>query len=322
MGKLIEFQNVKKDYQNQTVINDLNLTVDEGELFVLVGASGSGKTTTLKMINRLEELTSGKIFIKDVDISNVSKRELRQNIGYVLQQIALFPTMTVAENIAVIPEMKGMAKKQIDEITDELLNEAGLEPTDYRDRFPQELSGGEQQRVGILRAMAAQPQMILMDEPFSALDPLSRQQLQKLVLKIHAKYHNTIVFVTHDMNEAIKLGDRIGVMKKGELLQVDTPLEIAQNPKDKFVRDFFNASLAKDIYDVYISRVGLIQGYLKDRPNVTEDMIKQLDSQLTLRDVFAVLKDFEYISVVEDTKVLGYLNRQQIISYLSQHEKD
>ena len=229
--------------------------------------------------------------------------------------------MTVAQNIAVISEMKGTAKKTINQTIDELLTEVGLDPQEYRDRMPSELSGGEQQRIGILRAIAAQPDIVLMDEPFSALDPISRQQLQDLVLGLHARYHNTIVFVTHDMNEALKLGDRIGVMQHGQLVQVDTPTALAQHPVNDFVRDFFGASRAKNVYDVYVGRVGLVQGYLKTAPDVADGRIQSLDIQATLRTAFTALTDHDYLAVTEDDYVVGYLDRQRVVAYLSQHEE-
>lgn len=321
MTTAIEFQHVQKDFNGQTVIPDLNLTIDQGELFVLVGTSGSGKTTSLKMINCLEPLTAGKILVNGTDTTTIPVRSLRWQMGYVLQQIALFPTMTVAQNIAVIPEMKGAAKKEINQTIDELLAEVGLDPKEYRDRMPSELSGGEQQRIGILRAIAAQPDIVLMDEPFSALDPISRQQLQDLVLRLHARYHNTIVFVTHDMNEALKLGDRIGVMQHGQLIQVDTPAALAQHPVNDFVRNFFGASRAKNVYDVYVGRVGLIQGYLTEKPSVASGRIQSLDVQATLRTAFTALTDHDYVAVTEENRVVGYLDRQRIVAYLSQHEE-
>ncbi|MCG0611702.1 glycine betaine/carnitine/choline ABC transporter, ATP-binding protein [Lactiplantibacillus plantarum] len=321
MTTAIEFQHVQKDFNGQTVIPDLNLTIDQGELFVLVGTSGSGKTTSLKMINCLEPLTAGKILVNGTDTTTIPVRSLRWQMGYVLQQIALFPTMTVAQNIAVIPEMKGTAKKEINQTIDELLAEVGLDPKEYRDRMPSELSGGEQQRIGILRAIAAQPDIVLMDEPFSALDPISRQQLQDLVLRLHARYHNTIVFVTHDMNEALKLGGRIGVMQHGQLIQVDTPAALAQHPVNDFVRNFFGASRAKNVYDVYVGRVGLIQGYLTEEPSVASGRIQSLDVQATLRTAFTALTDHDYVAVTEENRVVGYLDRQRIVAYLSQHEE-
>jgi len=322
MTSAIEFQHVKKDFNDQNVIPDLNLTVNQGELFVLVGTSGSGKTTSLKMINRLEPLTAGKILVNGTDTTKVPIRELRWDMGYVLQQIALFPTMTVAQNIAVIPEMKGTPRKAINKTIDELLTEVGLDPAVYRNRMPDELSGGEQQRIGILRAIASKPATVLMDEPFSALDPLSRQQLQDLVLSLHHRYKNTIVFVTHDMNEALKLGDRIGIMRHGELLQVATPTEIAQHPVNNFVREFFGASRAKKVYDIYVARVGLEAGYLETKPNADPDQIQAIDGQETLRKAFEVLATHAYLEVTEDKRVKGYLDRQTVMEYLSTHEPE
>ncbi|CAM3069765.1 ABC transporter ATP-binding protein [Lactiplantibacillus plajomi] len=321
MTSAIEFRHVQKDFNGQTVIPDFNLTVAQGELFVLVGTSGSGKTTSLKMINRLEAPTKGQILVNGTDAASVPVRDLRWQMGYVLQQIALFPTMTVAQNIAVIPEMKGTPRKTINQTVDDLLTEVGLDPTVYRNRLSHELSGGEQQRIGILRAIAAKPETVLMDEPFSALDPLSRQQLQDLVLKLHARYHNTIVFVTHDMNEALKLGDRIGIMRHGQLIQVDTPTELAQHPKNDFVRDFFGASRAKNVYDVYVGRVGLVQGYLASAPNVAAGKIATLDRQATLRTAFQALSDHDYLAVTEEGQLQGYLDRQTVLAYLGAHEE-
>lgn len=317
---LIEFQHVDKVFNQQTAVSDLNLTINQGELFVLVGASGSGKTTSLKMINRLEPMTSGQITINDQDITTLPVRQLRLEIGYVLQQIALFPTMTVAQNIAVIPEMKQMPKAQINKLTDELLTEVGLDPAVYRDRKPSELSGGEQQRIGILRAVAAQPKLVLMDEPFSALDPISRQQLQDLVLRLHHRFNNTIVFVTHDMTEALKLGDRIGIMRQGQLLQVDTPTAIAQHPVNDFVKEFFGANRAKNVYDVYVGRIGLVLGYL-DTTNVTAELsqIPEIDGQATLRAAFEILAKQNYLAVTKEGVLQGYLDRQKILDYLSRY---
>ncbi|BDZ29886.1 ABC transporter ATP-binding protein [Lactiplantibacillus sp. WILCCON 0030] len=322
MTTAIEFKHVKKDFNGNNVIPDLNLSVKKGELFVLVGTSGSGKTTSLKMINRLEPLSAGEILVNNQDATTVPVRDLRWNMGYVLQQIALFPTMTVAQNIAVIPEMKGTPKKEIAQTIDELLDEVGLAPKVYRNRMPDELSGGEQQRIGILRAIASKPSIVLMDEPFSALDPLSRQQLQDLVLSLHQRYDNTIVFVTHDMSEALKLGDRIGVMRHGELLQVDTPTAIAQHPVNDFVRDFFGASRAKNVYDIYVGRVGLVQGYLKQKPTVAAGRIQTLDAQATLRTGFEALSNHDYLAITDDQVVQGYLDRQTVMAYLSEHEND
>ena len=224
---------------NGLILDGLNFEIQEGEFFVLVGPSGSGKTTTLKLINRLIEETEGDIYFEDKRLKDYDLRELRLKTGYVLQQIALFPNLTVAENIALIPEMKNFDKKKIKEKTEDLLQKVGLNPKHYMNRLPKELSGGEKQRVGILRAIIANPKILLMDEPFSALDPLSKVQLQDLIKTLHNEYRMTTVFVTHDMDEAMKLADRICVLKEGKIVQIATPEVLKENPADDFVREFF-----------------------------------------------------------------------------------
>lgn len=220
------------------VLDNLKFNIEKGEFFVIVGPSGSGKTTSLKLINRLIEQTGGDIFFNNKKLKDYNLRELRLKIGYVLQEIALFPNLTVFENISLIPEMKKMDREIIDEKIDFLLNKVGLEPKKYKDRFPEELSGGEKQRVGILRAIISGPEILLMDEPFSALDPISRINLQDLIKELHDEYKITTVFVTHDMSEAIKLADRICFMKEGKVIQIATPEEIVKNPENKFVSKF------------------------------------------------------------------------------------
>lgn len=224
---------------NGLILDGLNFEIQEGEFFVLVGPSGSGKTTTLKLINRLIEQTDGDIYFNNKRLKDYNLRELRLETGYVLQQIALFPNLTVAENIALIPEMKKIDKKVIKEQTEDLLKKVGLDPKHYMKRFPKELSGGEKQRIGILRAIIANPKILLMDEPFSALDPISKVQLQDLIKQLHDEYKRTIVFVTHDMDEAMKLADRICVLKDGRVVQIATPEVLKEKPADDFVREFF-----------------------------------------------------------------------------------
>ena len=224
---------------NGLILDGLDFEIQEGEFFVLVGPSGSGKTTTLKLINRLIEQTDGDIYFEDKRLKDYDLRELRLKTGYVLQQIALFPNLTVAENISLIPEMKNFDKKEIKEKTEDLLKKVGLDPKHYMNRLPKELSGGEKQRVGILRAIIANPKILLMDEPFSALDPLSKVQLQDLIKTLHNEYKMTTVFVTHDMDEAMKLADRICVLKEGKVVQIATPEVLKENPADDFVREFF-----------------------------------------------------------------------------------
>lgn len=236
---MIEYKNVALRYKEKTVLKDVNLCIEDGEFMVLVGPSGSGKTTMMKMINQLIEPTDGNIYLNQKRIKDHHQRELRLETGYVLQQIALFPNLTVAENIALIPEMKGWKKEQIQEQTKVLLEKVGLSFEDYEHRYPKELSGGEQQRVGIVRAIIATPKILLMDEPFSALDAISRKQLQDLTKQLHQEFKMTTLFVTHDTDEAVKLADRIAVLKDGEIVQVDTPAEIQTNPTNEFVKELF-----------------------------------------------------------------------------------
>ncbi|MDT2867866.1 ABC transporter ATP-binding protein [Lactococcus lactis] len=236
---MIEFQNVSKAFADKKILDHANFTIKDQEFFVLVGPSGSGKTTTLKMINQLVTHSEGKILINNEEISTANLRKLRLSVGYVLQQIALFPNLTVSENIALIPEMKGWDKAKIADRTNELLDLVGLNPKDYAQRQPSELSGGEQQRVGILRAIAANPKIVLMDEPFSALDPISRRQLQIFIKDLQKKMNLTVVFVTHDLDEALYLADRVAVMNDGLIQQIAEPADIYQHPANDFVKTFF-----------------------------------------------------------------------------------
>ena len=239
---MIEYKHVALRYTEKDILKDVNLRIEDGEFMVLVGPSGSGKTTMIKMINRLLEPTDGNIYMDEKHIKDYDERELRLSTGYVLQAIALFPNLTVAENIALIPEMKGWTKEQITSKTVELLEKVGLPASDYADRKPHELSGGEQQRVGIVRAMIGEPKILLMDEPFSALDAISRKQLQTLTKNLHKEFGMTTIFVTHDTDEALKLGDRIAVLQEGEIVQVADSETILAQPANDFVADLFGGA--------------------------------------------------------------------------------
>ena len=236
---MIEYKHVALRYGEKSVLEDVNLKIKDGEFMVLVGPSGSGKTTMLKMINRLLEPTDGNIYMDDKRIKDYNQRDLRLSTGYVLQQIALFPNLTVAENIAIIPEMKGWNKDKIKQNTAELLEMVGLPAKEYAGRLPSMLSGGEQQRVGIVRAIIGEPRILLMDEPFSALDAISRKQLQVLIKKLHNEFGVTIIFVTHDTDEALLLADRIAVLQNGQICQIDKPNAILENPANDFVANLF-----------------------------------------------------------------------------------
>ena len=239
---MIEYKNVALRYTEKDVLRDVNLRIENGEFMVLVGPSGSGKTTMIKMINRLLEPTDGNIYMDGKRIKDYDERELRLSTGYVLQAIALFPNLTVAENIALIPEMKGWGKERVASKTVELLEKVGLPASDYADRKPHELSGGEQQRIGIVRAIIAEPKILLMDEPFSALDAISRKQLQTLTKDLHNEFGMTTIFVTHDTDEALKLGDRIAVLQEGEIVQVADSETILAKPVNDFVADLFGGA--------------------------------------------------------------------------------
>ncbi len=236
---MIEFINVGMTYPCGNVgLKSINLIINESEITVFIGPSGSGKTTLLKMINRLEDNTTGEVKINGKNVKEYNIHKMRWDIGYALQQVALFPHMNVEENIAIVPELKKWKKEKINARIDELLNMVGLEPEKFRKRKPSELSGGEAQRVGIARALAANPKIILMDEPFSALDPITRANLQEDVKKLQKQIHKTIVFVTHDIEEAFLLGDKICIIQDGELIQSGTKQEIISNPQNDFVRRF------------------------------------------------------------------------------------
>ena len=234
---MIELQKVTKSYSNSQTeaVKDISLKVAEGELLALLGESGCGKTTTLKMINRLIEPSSGRISIKGKDITSLDAVSLRRQIGYVFQGVGLFPHMTIAENISIVPELLGWEKGKIKERTDELLALVGLEASAYRNRKPAELSGGEKQRVGVARALAAGSKIMLMDEPFGALDPITRNELQREFSKLRKELKLTVVLVTHDIMEALLLADRIAVMQKGRIVAVGTPHEMMSMKDDPYV---------------------------------------------------------------------------------------
>ncbi|MGQ2911484.1 betaine/proline/choline family ABC transporter ATP-binding protein [Aeromicrobium sp.] len=240
-GQRILLENVTKRYGGQAdaAVDDVTIEIPAGEIVMLVGPSGCGKTTTMKMINRLIEPTSGKIFIGDEDVTHRNADDLRRHIGYVIQGAGLFPHYTVAENVAIVPRLLGWKKDRIAARVDELLELVNLEPAQYRDRYPRELSGGQQQRIGVARALAADPPVLLMDEPFGAVDPITRQRLQDELLRLQEELRKTIVFVTHDFDEAVKLGDRIAILDVGSrIVQYDTPEAILAAPASDFVEGF------------------------------------------------------------------------------------
>jgi osmoprotectant transport system ATP-binding protein len=253
--------------QAQPAVEELSLQIPEGEIVIFVGPSGCGKTTTMKLINRLIEPSSGRIFLDDEDVTRVDPDRLRRRIGYVIQQIGLFPHMTIADNIATVPKLLGWDRARIAARVDQLIETVGMDPDSYRHRYPKQLSGGQRQRIGVARAMSADPDVMLMDEPFGAIDPITRDRLQNEFLRLQADIKKTIVFVTHDIDEAIKMGDRIAILRdRSRVAQYDTPERILVNPADEFVANFIGrgASLKR----LSLSRVRDIE--LSDWPTVQD----------------------------------------------------
>ncbi|EKY8200715.1 betaine/proline/choline family ABC transporter ATP-binding protein [Listeria monocytogenes] len=286
---MLKFEHVTKTYKGgKKAVNDLTLNIDKGEFVCFIGPSGCGKTTTMKMINRLIEPTEGKIFINDKDIMAEDPVKLRRSIGYVIQQIGLMPHMTIRENIVLVPKLLKWSEEKKQERAKELIKLVDL-PEEFLDRYPYELSGGQQQRIGVLRALAAEQNLILMDEPFGALDPITRDSLQEEFKNLQKELGKTIIFVTHDMDEAIKLADRIVIMKAGEIVQFDTPDEILRNPANSFVEDF-------------IGKDRLIEA----KPDVTH---KSLQAAITVMKE----KRVDTLLVVDEGNVLkGFIDVEQI----------
>ncbi|HEX2381839.1 MAG TPA: betaine/proline/choline family ABC transporter ATP-binding protein [Acidimicrobiales bacterium] len=301
---MIRLDKITKRYPNGTVaVHELSLDVDAGEICVLVGPSGCGKTTTLRMINRLIEPTSGRIFLDGDDVTRINPVELRRHIGYVIQQIGLFPHQTIGTNIATVPRLLGWPKQKVRARVDELLELIGLDPAAYRDRYPSQLSGGQSQRVGVARALGADPAVLLMDEPFGAIDPINRERLQDEFLRLQAEVKKTVVFVTHDIEEAVKLGDRIAILREGGYLaQYDSPAEVLGRPADDFVADFVGADRAlKRLKVTSIDLSDLVQ------PPV-------LPADLDLADARQQLDDGgqEFAVALDDYgRLRGYLQRER-----------
>ncbi|MCW3794690.1 ABC transporter ATP-binding protein [Paenibacillus sp. LS1] len=313
---MIQFENVSKQYPDgTTALRQVNLNINKGELFVMIGPSGCGKTTMLKMINRLIERTDGTVRINERPIDEYNIHELRWNIGYVLQQIALFPHMTIAENIAVVPELRKWKSDQIKERVHTLLDMVGLHGDTYSERKPAELSGGQQQRIGVLRALAADPEIVLMDEPFSALDPMSREKLQDDILDIQRQMKKTIVFVTHDIQEAMKLGDRICIMKDGQVLQVGTPEELIQHPANDFVREFVG-SPSSDMSEQSAFDLESIMSPLSPG-HVPKSAKTAVPVSITLTELVEIMASHDHLLVERNRQIIGEISRADLMKYWS-----
>jgi osmoprotectant transport system ATP-binding protein len=307
-GAVVAFEHVTKRYpgsSDEAAVQDLTFTIPAGEICVLVGPSGSGKTTTMKMVNRLIEPTSGRVTIDGTDVMSLPAVELRRRIGYVIQQVGLFPHLTVAENVAVVPRLLRWKEQRVRERVDELLDLVGLEPATYRARYPAELSGGERQRVGVVRAMAADPAVMLMDEPFGAVDPIRRDRLQNEFLRLQAKVRKTIVFVTHDVDEAIKMADRIAILQKGGILaQYDTPDAILANPASEFVERFVGA-------DRGLKRLSL--GRVQDVPRIEPVIVKAGEPRAEARKRLEEKGEIDYALLVDERRrPLGWIGPRDL----------
>jgi osmoprotectant transport system ATP-binding protein len=306
---MITFDRVVKRYANFVAVDHLSLEIKSGETVILVGPSGCGKTTSLKMINRLVEPTEGAILIDDRDTRTYDVNDLRRSIGYVIQQVGLFPHQTVAENIATVPRLLGWTKQRIAARVEELLELIALPPAEYARRLPSELSGGERQRVGVARALGADPNILLMDEPFGAIDPIARERLQNELLRLQSVVRKTIVFVTHDIDEAVKLGDRVALLSRGGVLeQFATPEELLANPQSEFVTGFLGEGpLVRRLALIPISEVSL-QPLNGATPAAT------VEAGGTLRDALdAVLRSTDgRVRVIKGEETLGLIDADVI----------
>lgn len=323
---MIRFENVVKKYGDTTAISDISFTIESGKTVVLIGESGCGKTTTLKMINRLITQTSGRIYIDGTDIAEMDVIRLRRDMGYVIQQTGLFPHMTIEENVTLIAKIKKINEKDIKHRVAELMHVVELDPEHFLDRYPAELSGGEQQRVGFVRAFLTDPRIVLMDEPFSALDPVTRAGLQKELFKIQSMLHKTIVFVTHDMDEALKLADKICIMDHGKIVQYDTPEMILRNSKNDFVREFVGEkriwSFPQFIHAVDIMEpAAKIRGPEEPAGEARTAAVGQVAPTAGLPEILELFDKEErnsgfYLPVVDGETLLGVVTERSLIQTL------
>ncbi len=299
---MIKLDNVSKVYPDGTeAVKEVSFEIDDGELCVLLGPSGCGKTTTMKMINRLIPISEGHIYIDGTDNREMDENELRREMGYAIQEIGLFPHMTVGENISTVPKLKNWSARESEERSRELLNLMGMNPEEFIDKYPTELSGGQRQRVGVARSLGADPPIMLMDEPFGAIDPITRDRLQDEFLKIQDEIKKTIVFVTHDINEAIKMGDKVALLKDGELIQYSPPAELLAAPKNRFVRDFVGSDRT-----LKSLRLMKVEKAMKESPRVVRE-----DDDLEEINKIMQKNDINYLIVVEDgNKLKGWINRE------------
>ncbi|GIQ65740.1 glycine/betaine ABC transporter ATPase [Paenibacillus cisolokensis] len=312
---MIVMNNVNKVYEDGFhALKNINLEMKKGEITVLIGPSGCGKSTTMKLINRLISPSSGEVLINGRNVNEIDPVKLRRNIGYVIQSIGLFPHMTIGRNVGIVPRLKKWDADKINRRIDELMRLVGLPPETYRDRYPSELSGGQQQRIGVIRALAADPDIILMDEPFSALDPISREQLQDELIRLQQELRKTIVFVTHDMDEALKIADTIVLMKEGQIVQTGTPETILRHPANDFVRTF-------------IGEKRLMPDSLYEIPTVDEVMVRKPVTAFPTRGLAEAIRLMEQrkvdslFIVDRDNDLQGIVSIYQVLDQYGEENK-
>jgi len=318
---MITFDHVSKTYEEVTkAVCDFSMEVIEGETVILLGTSGSGKTTTLKMVNRLIEPTAGHIMIDGTDIMDQDPIQLRRGIGYAIQHIGLFPHMTVADNISVVPKLLKWSQERISKRVNELLTMVGLDPDEFQDRFPAQLSGGQRQRIGVARALAADPPIILMDEPFGALDPITREQLQDEFIELESEIKKTILFVTHDVFEAVKMGDRIALMDAGQLQQLATPSELVENPANEFVDNFLGQHRFQLSLLTRTIRAVMSETLPEDSvPETTESgtRLRARSSLIEALDTFK-MTNCASLPVYDHQRFLGNLKKRHLLGIITQ----
>ncbi|HSI68047.1 MAG TPA: ABC transporter ATP-binding protein [Planococcus sp. (in: firmicutes)] len=310
---MIRFEGVTKRFADGTeALKDISLVLPTHQLTVIIGPSGCGKTTLMKMINKLEKPTEGKIYIDEEPITEMDEVQLRRSIGYVIQRIGLFPHMTISDNVSLVPRLVGWSKEKTEPRVRELLDLVGLNPETYMNRYPLELSGGQQQRVGVVRALAGDPNIILMDEPFSALDPISREQLQDELQNLQQTIHKTIVFVTHDMDEALKIADSIVVMRAGKVEQIGSPQELIDEPANEFVQNFIGTERIRRQRSFGERRV---KEYIALFDAEWQGQTQEVSLDSTIDEAFRVLENsgLERVAVADRGAIVAYASERHLL---------
>lgn len=318
---MIRFEHVTKQFPDGTeALKDISLVFPTHKLTVVIGPSGCGKTTLMRMVNKLEKPTSGDIFIDENSITDLEEVELRRSIGYVIQRIGLFPHMTIAKNVSLVPRLLEWPDEKAEKRVEELLELVGLDPEIYKERYPLELSGGQQQRVGVVRALAGNPNIILMDEPFSALDPISREQLQDDLQNLQQEIQKTIVFVTHDMDEALKIADLIVVMRDGEVEQVGTPQELISNPANDFVKSFIGLERINRQRSFGERKLKEFLAVFGEAP---KDGAFQISGEATIDEAFSEMEKsgHSYLQIVEGARTLAYASDRDLVKAALQKQE-